>query len=176
MGGYNLYNYVDNNSLIGVDPEGLEVDINYFSIKEPQYWSALNYKEKSDWFSVAGHGNATGGIYENGELRKFFKEKNKMFSVPVEELAARIKKHPRYKKGMNIELLGCFTGINVNPSQQYAQKLANILEVSVRGPDNTLWFHPDGRIQINGLISDPITNKEIIDEKRPGKFNVFNPK
>ena len=178
-GGYNLYNYVDNNSLSGIDPEGLKADLNYFSYKEPQYKSAMKYKAERDWFSVAGHGSARQGIHDSSwYTQKYILEKNQnMIPISLENLAERILNHPRYRPGMGVELLGCFTGtIMTDENTQYAQKLANILRVPVRGPSDYIWFFPNGEIKINGLISDPLTSKEIIDEKRPGKFNVFYPK
>lgn len=56
--------------------------------------------------------------------------------------------HSEGYRGQNIRLLSCSTGKSMNGEYCFAEELANILNVEVYAPNDTLYIFPSGRISI----------------------------
>lgn len=63
------------------------------------------------------------------------------------ELAAWIQHDPRYSSGMPIYLFACETG---NGTHSYAQRLADVMKVTVVAPDTRLWVQKGGAFAVSG--------------------------
>jgi hypothetical protein len=110
------------------DPLGL-VDINFIDPKEDAWlheWFE-NYTAPDGSFTIAAHGNPV-SIY--------FHHK----AVPIEKLIKVIRPHPRWRAGMRIRLLACWSG---NGLDAYAQRLADALHTTVEAPYGQLFIYRD---------------------------------
>jgi len=83
-------------------------------------------------------------------------------------MAQRIKAHPSYTEGQQVQLMSCETGKGTDP---YAQKLANELNAPVVAPDKLLWIWPHGAYKPAGQKADG-----TMDTADPGVWHTFNPK
>ncbi len=63
------------------------------------------------------------------------------------ELAEWIHRDPRYSPGMPIYLFACETG---NGTHSYAQRLANVMKVTVVAPDTRIWVQGGGDFEVSG--------------------------
>ncbi|AVS66238.1 sugar-binding protein [Paracidovorax avenae] len=135
------------------------VDLNLFNSSEAIKSYADKVPKNSSVYQVGAHGNPTLIVDENHKV------------VSPADLASRIKKDPKYKEGMPVELLSCNTGKDKNG---YAQQLANELKSSeVRAPDQYMWYDSNGNTVPMGLKMEG--GKMVKDTAAPGKMNVFKP-
>ncbi|MCE2961306.1 MAG: RHS repeat-associated core domain-containing protein [Akkermansiaceae bacterium] len=124
-GGINLYGYVGGNPLNGTDPLGL-VDLNISPRNEPRAVEAMDrWNPKGTGFTVGGHGSSSGDGMTDSQ------------GVPLtpERLAELIQTSGKYKKGQTVTLYMCNTGGACATGDNFAQRLANILEAGVRAPN-----------------------------------------
>ncbi|AVS78866.1 sugar-binding protein, partial [Paracidovorax avenae] len=136
------------------------VDLNLFNSSEAIKSYADKVPKNSSVYQVGAHGNPTLIVDENHKV------------VSPADLASRIKKDPKYKEGMPVELLSCNTG---KDKDGYAQQLANELKSSeVRAPDQYMWYDSNGNTVPMGLKMEG--GKMVKDTTAPGKMNVFKPK
>ncbi|WP_418116948.1 RHS repeat-associated core domain-containing protein [Variovorax sp. 350MFTsu5.1] len=154
-GGLNLYAYVGGNPVRGIDPLGL-VDINLFPHNEAIRQSADNIPSPPGTFTVGSHGNPS--IMTDTALK----------GITPAQMAQRIKAHPSYTEGQQVQLMSCETGKGTDP---YAQKLANELNAPVVAPDKLLWIWPHGAYKPAGQKADG-----SMDTADPGVWHTFNPK
>jgi RHS repeat-associated protein len=129
-GDSNLYNYVVNDPVNGVDPEGL-ADMNLFdkNTEYNYYFPAFYTGMFSSNFIVSGHGSA-GYVYDGNT------------AINGQKLSELIEKHPKYKDGQAIEILSCDSGTNINgEDSSLAQEVANKLGVPVTGVKGYYMYH-----------------------------------
>jgi len=125
--GSNLYAYVGNNAVNGIDPLGLD-NLNYHAPGTKEYRIAeaagINKKE----YSVASHGEPK-SIHGSGGKG----------SISPEDLAKVIKADPGYDPKKPVRLNGCSTGgATDDGSDNYAQQLANEFNNDVIAPTDIL--------------------------------------
>jgi len=152
-GGNNNYQYAPN-PVTWVDPLGL-VDINLFSKTENIHQYATKVASDPNRFSVGAHGNPS-LIHDQNHKE-----------VTPKKLAEKIQAHPKYKKGMPVDLLSCSTGKGVG---SYAQKLSNQLGASVKAPNKLLWYKSNGKLSVFGMTADG--KKDLTDA---GQMLEFKP-
>ncbi|CAN7143662.1 hypothetical protein LJR117_000001 [Acidovorax sp. LjRoot117] len=156
-GGTNKYLY-PLNPLTRLDPLGL-VDLNLFNTGENISGYADKVPLSDTVYKVGAHGNPTMIVDQAGK------------KITVDELAKKIRKDPKYKKGMPIELLSCNTG---KTKDGYAQKLSDKMKAEVRAPDQYLWYDSQGKTTPMGL--KVVDGKYVMDTSQPGKINIFTPR
>lgn len=90
-----------------------------------------------------------------------------LFGVDVTpEILANILKHREdYKKGLSIRLISCKTGIIDSRGLCFAQRLADILDVDVKAPTETIWVFPSGRFSVGTKYNS-----------HNGRMKVFKPR
>ncbi len=134
-GGNNTYSYVRSAPLTSFDKFGL-IDINYF----PDNWYDWNdISDKADnrntgpnTIGVGAHASPSGPEDANGNF------------IPVDELAKRIRRDPKYGRGAKVvELDACNLG-----GSKYAQELANKINLPVVAPGAYVFFRKDGSVFI----------------------------
>ena len=146
-GDANLYGYVANDPINGLDPSGLS-DINLFPPRERIYRSDFNITPMPYNFSVGGHGNQTGMVGPNGA------------PVSASQLAQMIRNSPGYI-GQPVQLNSCSTGgAAANGASNFAQQVSNILGVPVTAPGDILGIYTDGNLTVYGS----------------GQWNLFQPR
>ncbi|MBS1969335.1 MAG: hypothetical protein JSU04_03470 [Bdellovibrionales bacterium] len=142
----NLYGYVANDPINGLDPSGLS-DINLFPPAERIHSSDFNITPTPYGFSVGGHGNQASMYGPNGS------------PLSAQQVAQMIQNSPGYV-GQSVQLNSCSTGGSAGPGKtNFAQQLSNILGVSVTAPDDILGIYTTGDLTVFGS----------------GKWNVFQP-
>lgn len=112
-------------------------------------------------FDLIAHGTSS---------RVELEHNGKKILVNSRTIAKLLKNMPGYKKGQDIRLLSCNTGVL---NHGFAQDLANKLNVTVWAPSNYLWAYPDGTHIIAGKVS--INGVEMPDHSKQGKFIKFTP-
>ncbi|MDR0407873.1 MAG: hypothetical protein LBH45_02975 [Campylobacteraceae bacterium] len=133
-GDSNLYNYVLNDPVNGVDPEGLKpvgVDMNLFGHNETLRRLANEALNFSGRFTVGGHGSYMIGLMFDGTTNKY---------INATTLADSIRNDPDYKPGQPVELKVCFSARGGENS--LANQLSKELGVPVKGYQNTYEYHP----------------------------------
>ena len=162
-GGVNTYAYVGNNPLTGYDLFGL-VLLNLFNPASPEYQYAQNIVAL-DMIAVAGHGDSTNILDENGKYRL----------LTAGDLAKLIKNLPDYKRGEPIRLYACYTGapIGIPGLNNFAQQLANILGTPVTAPNNYGWLYYDGDYVVAPPLGGNLSNGP--DLAHPGQWVTFLP-
>jgi hypothetical protein len=78
------------------------VDINLFNPIEAIHGYTDKVPDHEGVLTVGAHGNSTTIVDQNGT------------PIKANDLAVMIKNHPKYKRGMTIELLSCNTGKGSN--------------------------------------------------------------
>lgn len=156
LGGTHTRRYVQNNPTRGIDPLGL-IDINMFPSHEAIRESAKNIPSPPGTFTVGGHGNS--------EIIVTSQNKH----LTAQELALRIKRHPKYECGMPVQLFSCETGQGSDP---IAKQLAEELKAPVTAPDTILWIYPDGKTVPMGMTQN-LSGGNIMDTSRPGQWKTF---
>ncbi|PMS15150.1 hypothetical protein C0Z18_28675 [Trinickia dabaoshanensis] len=154
-GGVNLYRYVSNHPTGLVDPLGL-VDINNFPTDESIHEYAKNIRENPNVLQIGAHGNPD--VVTDRNLN----------AMSMQDLGDQIKAHPKYIKGMPIQLCSCETGKGPHP---VAQKLADHIGSNVIAPDKTLWIWPNGK-----MLQVETAPGGGPDLTRVGQWRVFRPK
>ena len=138
------------------------VDLNFFSPNDPSgiYFLANQYN-LPDTFVVGGHGNSE-GVYQNDVV------------LPVAVLEGMIRAHNKFNGNIPVVLASCEVGLG-----NYAQELANRLNVKVYAPDSLAIYTTE--ISAYGF---PITNVTYWhakpetnepDRGSPGKLILFKP-
>jgi RHS repeat-associated protein len=124
----NLFQYVRSRGLSSVDPHGL-ADIILVHPESPHYPTIINYPPGPAGVIVTvGHGNPLGPVvpidvpyYDEKEKRMIYHR----YTTP-EEYAKLIQNHPKYVKGITVEILHC----NV-ANGNFPCEVANILKCEV---------------------------------------------
>lgn len=132
-GDANLYGYVANDPINGLDPSGLS-DINLFPPSQRIYGSDFNIPATPGTFSVGGHGNQTGMVGPNGA------------PLSPQQVAQMIRNSPGYI-GQPVQLNSCSTG---GASNGFAQQLSNNLGVPVTAPSDILGIYTTGELTVYG--------------------------
>jgi RHS repeat-associated protein len=137
----NLYGYVANNPINGIDPSGLS-DINLFP--PPSSGSQIgnsdgNIPATPGSISVGGHGNPFAIGNQNG--------------VPLnpQQVGSLINAYPTHQSGQAVTLNSCSVGGSTGDgSAPFAQQLSNILGAPVTAPTGPLMIYPNGGTQVMG--------------------------
>ena len=132
-GDTNLYGYVMNDPVNGIDPSGLS-DINLFPPAQRIYQSDFKIPPTPGTFSVGGHGNQYGMAGPTGEI------------LSPQQVAEMITNSPGYM-GQPVQLNSCSTG---GASNGFAQQLSNSLGVLVTAPADTLGIYTNGSMTVYG--------------------------
>lgn len=93
-------------------------------------------KPAKGYFDVALHGSSS--------AVGFGTEKTNMSP----RMLASVIRHSEDWNGQDIRLLSCNTGKQVRDEYCFAEELANALGVKVKAPNETLYIHRDGRLQV----------------------------
>jgi hypothetical protein len=112
--------------------------------------SAKNIPSPPGTFTVGGHGNS----------QTIVTSQNKRLTA--QELALRIRRHPKYQSGMPVQLFSCETGQGPDP---IAKELAAELNAPVKAPDPILWIYPDGKTVPMGMKQN-LVGDNILDTSR----------
>jgi RHS repeat-associated protein len=147
-----LYAYGHQNPLRYVDPDGLEVTLNLFRPGELQYKRAQKVQAIPGIFTVGVHTSPISWRMPDGARIKP--------DVAAKLLAQEIKNSKKWKPGMPVLILGCYSGANpaegADPKkakiyskyQSLAQQVAKILKTTVGGPTAYAWYQEDGSLPI----------------------------
>ena len=137
-----LYHYVGNNPIKYEDPDGKanKPILNLHTPKSKDSAYSNDFKIPENTFIVAAHGSVH-GVYDH--------RGNESHRVKPEELAAMIKSHPGYKKGMTVMLLVCNVGLPDPDGIISAQQIADAMGEGerVRAPEGfvNMYQYPFGR-------------------------------
>jgi hypothetical protein len=113
----------------GLDPSGLQVDLNLFPSSE-EISDSANKTPSSPEFDVGAHGNSSTVVDSQGN------------ALTPQQLAQQIQ-GAGWQQGQTVKLMSCNTG-----KGQYAQELANTLGTTVQAPNNFVWYWPNGNTAV----------------------------
>ena len=140
MGGANLYGYVGNNPINGIDPLGL-VDLNLFPPGSPNAIAA-NGVNMRGIYTVGGHGVVDSG--DNGAIGIAAitapPDTNQVDPTTISalQLVNKILADPNYKPGEPVFLQACSTGrCSSSCGSSYAQQVSSLLS-SQTGQDTSV--------------------------------------
>lgn len=108
-----------------------------------------------DEITIGAHGNYWGNLVA--------------FHVPIspKDMADRIRQHARWRPGMKVRLIACYTGADPNRiapkyrkfiaySRAYAQELADEIGAIVIAPDGEVRPQPDGTVKPELFVDDKV--------------------
>lgn len=135
----------------------------YVNKSDPLYELASKIKPLNDFEDFLIHGQPNLVEYEttNGQW----------IQLTAEDYAEALKQDEEYHGG-NIRLLACKSGML---NDGFAQQLANIMNVKVIAPTQTLWIRADGEMFISDseILADMWNDGEKVIET--GAWKVFIP-
>ena len=135
-GGLNLYGYVGNDPMNGVDPLGL-FDLNLLFGKTKPWGDKTQLTDTE--FTVGGHGFPLYMLDSNGE------------QILATKLADLIKANPKYDPNKPVRLVSCNTGQQLDPNvPPFGQQLANALGSVVLAPTTGVILDDWGNTRLPG--------------------------
>ncbi len=159
-GGMNLYGYVGASPTVRTDSAGLEVDLNLWGAWEQQ--GVADIESDPLVFTVGAHGGSN-SITDNREMVSAV-DGTKMKRPSVEDLAAMIRAHPKYRPGMPVKLIACTTG---KDRGGFADRLAQELGTAVSAPRDYVY------VGAAGYAGRPPTRLPMLPRLAPGETYVL---
>lgn len=108
----------------------IRLRVNLFDKSDPLYLDAFSIEEEDGFEDICLHG------CENSVQRKV---DGKPVNMSAEQFAEFLKSDTSYKGG-NIRLASCSTGKGEN---SFAQQLSRVLKITVKAPDDDVFYAPD---------------------------------
>ena len=147
--------YKDYGKEIGVDKAGesgiiktssnkksIKLKVNFFDKSDPIYFDALSIEEESGFEDICIHGSPD-------SVQRVVD--GKPVNMNAKEFAQFLKNETSYKGG-NIRLASCSAGKGDN---SFAQQLSKELGVTVKAPDNDVYYIPDDGVL---FVGSPYSN------------------
>ncbi len=134
---------------LGVLDKPIKLRVNLFDKSDPIYFDALSIEEEDGFEDICIHGSPS-------SVQKLID--GKPFNFTAKEFAEFLKSNKSYKGG-NIRLASCSTGKGDN---SFAQQLSKELSVTVKAPDDDVYYIPDDGVL---FVGSPYSNV--------GKWRVF---
>ncbi len=134
---------------LGVIDKPIKLRVNLFDKSDPIYFDALSIEEEDGFEDICIHGSPS-------SVQKLID--GKPFNFTAKEFAEFLKSNKSYKGG-NIRLASCSTGKGDN---SFAQQLSKELSVTVKAPDDDVYYIPDDGVL---FVGSPYSNV--------GKWRVF---